>query len=60
LSRTTGSETIRVLLFMTLSILVFDVYPSTTVMVVFLAILNDVPIIVIASENVVVAQRLVR
>ena len=35
------TETIRVLLFMTLSILVFNFYPVTAVMIVLLALLND-------------------
>jgi H+-transporting ATPase len=54
------SETIRVLLFMTLSILVFDFYPVTAVMIVLLAILNDVPIMMIAYDNAPVAERPVR
>ena len=35
------AETVRVLLFMTLSILVFNFYPVTAVMLVLLALLND-------------------
>jgi H+-transporting ATPase len=54
------AETIRVLLFMTLSILIFDFYPITAVMIVLLAILNDFPIMMIAYDNVPVAQRPVR
>ncbi len=54
------SETIRVLLFMTLSILVFDFYPVTAVMIVLLAILNDLPIMMIAYDNVPVAPQPVR
>jgi H+-transporting ATPase len=54
------AETIRVLLFMTLSILVFDFYPVTAVMIVLLAILNDFPILMIAYDNVKVAERPVR
>jgi len=54
------AETIRVLLFMTLSILVFDFYPVTAVMIVLLAILNDFPILMIAYDNVRVAERPVR
>ena len=46
-------ETIRILFFMVLSILVFNFYPITTIMVVLLAILNDVPILAIAYDNVV-------
>ncbi len=54
------AETIRVLLFMTLSILVFNFYPVTAVMIVLLAILNDFPIMTIAYDNVSVAPRPVR
>lgn len=54
------AETIRVLLFMTASIIVFDFYPVTAVMIVLLAILNDFPIMMIAYDNVSVAQRPVR
>jgi H+-transporting ATPase len=54
------SETIRVLLFMTLSILVFNFYPVTAVMIVLLALLNDVPIMMIAYDNAPVAERPVR
>jgi H+-transporting ATPase len=54
------AETIRVLLFMTVSILVFNFYPVTAVMIVLLAILNDFPIMMIAYDNVRVAKRPVR
>lgn len=46
------AETIRVLLFITLSIIVFQSYPITALMIVLLAILNDLPIITIAYDNV--------
>jgi H+-transporting ATPase len=46
------AETIRVLLFMTLAILVFNFYPVTAVMIVLLALLNDGPILAIAYDNV--------
>lgn len=46
------AETIRVLLFMTLSILVFNFYPVTAIMIVLLAILNDGAIISIAYDRV--------
>jgi H+-transporting ATPase len=54
------AETIRVLLFMTLSILVFDFYPVTAVMIVLLAILNDFPIMMIAYDNARLAEKPVR
>ena len=46
------AETIRVLFFMTLSILVFNFYPVTALMIVLLALLNDLPIMTIAFDNV--------
>jgi len=46
------TETLRVLLFMTLSILVFNFYPVTAVMIVILALLNDGAILSIAYDRV--------
>ena len=46
------AETIRVLFFIALSIIAFNVYPVTAVMIVLLALLNDVPIMAIAYDNV--------
>ena len=46
------AETLGVLLFMTLSILVFNFYPVTAVMIVMLALLNDGAILSIAYDNV--------
>jgi H+-transporting ATPase len=46
------AETLRVLLFITLAILVFNVYPLTAVMIVMLALLNDGAILSIAYDNV--------
>jgi H+-transporting ATPase len=46
------AETLRVLLFMTLAILVFNFYPVTAVMIVMLALLNDGAILAIAYDNV--------
>jgi H+-transporting ATPase len=46
------AETNRVLLFMTLSILVFNFYPVTAVMIVLLALLNDGAILSIAYDEV--------
>ncbi len=46
------AETIRVLLFITASIIIFQFYPVTALMIVLLAILNDIPIITIAYDNV--------
>ena len=46
------AETLRVLLFMTLAILIFNFYPLTAVMIVILALLNDGAILSIAYDNV--------
>jgi len=46
------AETLRVLLFMTLAILVFNFYPLTAVMIVMLALLNDGAILSIAYDRV--------
>ncbi len=51
------AETIRVLLFMTLTILIFHFYPVTAIMIVLLAIFNDLPIMMIAYDNAPVAPR---
>ncbi|MCX9024947.1 MAG: plasma-membrane proton-efflux P-type ATPase [Candidatus Methanoperedens sp.] len=45
------AETIRVLIFLTLSIIIFNFYPLTAVMIVILALLNDLPIMMIAYDN---------
>lgn len=45
------AETIRVLLFMTFSILIFNFYPVTAVMIVLLALLNDGAILSIAYDR---------
>ncbi|MGE5335016.1 MAG: plasma-membrane proton-efflux P-type ATPase [Nitrososphaerota archaeon] len=46
------AETLRLLLFLTLSILIFNFYPVTPVMIVLLAILNDGAILSIAYDRV--------
>ncbi len=46
------AETIRVLFFIALSILVFKFYPVTAIMIVLLALFNDAPIMAIAYDNV--------
>jgi H+-transporting ATPase len=46
------AETLRVLLFMTLAILIFNFYPVTAVMIVLIAVLNDGAILSIAYDHV--------
>jgi len=50
------AETIRVLLFITLAIIVFNFYPVTAIMIVLLALFNDAPIMAIAYDNVKYSQ----
>jgi H+-transporting ATPase len=45
-------ETLRVLIFMTMAILIFNFYPVTAVMIVMIALLNDGAILSIAYDNV--------
>jgi H+-transporting ATPase len=54
------AETTRVLIFLTFSILAFNFYPLTAVMIVILALLNDIPIMTIAYDNVRVQEKPVR
>jgi H+-transporting ATPase len=50
------AETIRVLIFMALAIVIFDFYPVTAVMIVLLALLNDGAILSIAYDRVHYSQ----
>jgi H+-transporting ATPase len=54
------AETMRLLLFMTAAILIFNFYPVTAIMVVLLALLNDIPIMMIAYDNAPFAKAPVR
>ncbi|WP_345987889.1 plasma-membrane proton-efflux P-type ATPase [Sulfurimonas sp. HSL1-2] len=54
------AETIRVIIFMTLAIVLYDFYPVTALMIIILALLNDIPIMTIAYDNTKVRQRPVR
>lgn len=54
------TESLRVVLFLTISIIAFQFYPVTPIMIVLLAILNDIPIMTIAFDNVPTARNPVR
>jgi len=54
------AETVRVLIFLTLCIVLLNFYPVTALMIVVLAILNDLPIMMIAFDNAPVAAKPVR
>lgn len=45
------TETIRIMLFMVASILIFNFYPVTEIMIILLALLNDIPILAIAYDH---------
>ena len=54
------AETIRVIVFMTLSIVVFNFFPITALMIIILALLNDIPILTIAYDNTRIDKKPVR
>ncbi|WP_457640200.1 plasma-membrane proton-efflux P-type ATPase [Persephonella sp.] len=54
------AETIRVVLFMALSIMIFQFYPVTALMIILLALLNDIPILSIAYDNAKISRKPVR
>jgi H+-transporting ATPase len=54
------AETIRLILFMTASILIFNFYPVTAIMIIILAFLNDIPILAIAFDNTKADERPIR
>jgi H+-transporting ATPase len=45
------TETIRIMFFVVAAMIVFKFYPITTVMIILLALLNDLPILTIAYDN---------
>jgi H+-transporting ATPase len=54
------AETVRVLIFLTASILAFNFFPITAVMIILLALLNDIPIMMIAYDNAELRSKPVR
>ena len=54
------AESIRIILFMTLSIVIFNFYPINALMIILLALLNDIPILAIAYDNTSVHKKPVR
>ena len=54
------AETIRIIIFMTLAIVVFNFYPLTAIMIIVLALLNDIPILAIAYDNTKIRKMPVR
>ncbi len=54
------AETIRIILFMGLAIGVFQFYPITALMIIVLALLNDIPILAIAYDNTRIRRHPIR
>ncbi len=54
------AETIRIIIFMTLAIVVYDFYPITALMIIILALLNDIPIMTIAYDHTKIRETPVR
>ncbi len=51
------TETIRVLFFVTLAMIAYNFYPVTAIQIILLALLNDLPILTIAYDNVRISRR---
>jgi len=51
------TETIRVLFFVTLAMIVYNFYPVTAIQIILLALLNDLPILTIAYDNVRISKK---
>lgn len=54
------TETVRIVVFMTLAIVFFKFYPVTALMIIVLALLNDIPILAIAYDRTKVREKPVR
>ena len=54
------TETIRIMIFMVLAMMIYEFYPLTPVMIILLALLNDLPIMTIAYDNTWLNRRPVR
>ena len=54
------TETIRIMIFVVLAMIVFNFYPITAIMIILLAFFNDVPIMAIAYDNTELSNRPVR
>jgi H+-transporting ATPase len=54
------TETIRIMIFMVLAMVIYNFYPITAVMIILLALLNDLPIMAIAKDNTWLSPQPVR
>jgi len=53
-------ETIRIMFFIVLTMLAYNIYPITAVMIILLALMNDLPIMTIAYDNTYLDPKPVR
>jgi H+-transporting ATPase len=53
-------ETIRIMFFVVLAMIVYNFYPITAIMIILLAFFNDIPIMTIASDNTLIDPEPVR
>ncbi len=53
-------ETIRIMFFIVLTMLAYNVYPITAIMIILLALMNDLPIMTIAYDNTYLDPKPVR
>jgi len=51
------SETVRLLLFLLAAILIYNTHPLTALMIILIALLNDIPIMMIAYDNMEVVPK---
>ncbi len=54
------AETMRIVLFISLSIIFFNSYPISAIMIIILALLNDIPVMAIAYDNAKASKASVR
>lgn len=54
------TETLRVMFFMVLAMIIYNTYPITALMLIMLALLNDIPIMTIAYDNTLLPPKPVK
>ncbi len=54
------AETIRIIFFITFSVIIFNYSPLSAVMIILLALLNDIPVMSIAYDNVIIHHKPIR
>ncbi len=54
------AETIRIVFFITFSVIIFNYSPLSAVMIILLALLNDIPVMSIAYDNALISEKPIR